>query len=44
MCSCVQVFGRVTAGQEVVTRIESTKCDKGDRPFEEIKIMNVDIV
>jgi hypothetical protein len=28
---------------DVIHAIEKTKCDKGDRPFEEIKIVNIDV-
>ena len=35
------VFGQVTAGQDVVERIGSTKTDSGDRPVEPIGIETV---
>jgi peptidylprolyl isomerase domain and WD repeat-containing protein 1 len=38
------VFGRVTQGMDVVKLIEDAKCDHLDRPFTEIKIMNVEII
>eukprot|EP00595_Chromulina_sp_UTEXLB2642_P002870 CAMPEP_0196763934 /NCGR_PEP_ID=MMETSP1095-20130614/5042_1 /TAXON_ID=96789 ORGANISM="Chromulina nebulosa, Strain UTEXLB2642" /NCGR_SAMPLE_ID=MMETSP1095 /ASSEMBLY_ACC=CAM_ASM_000446 /LENGTH=218 /DNA_ID=CAMNT_0042118221 /DNA_START=248 /DNA_END=901 /DNA_ORIENTATION=- len=34
------VFGRVTKGYEVVTKIENAKVGKADRPFDPIKILN----
>ena len=37
------VFGRVTAGMEVVSRIESVKCNKNDRPYDDIRIVSIDI-
>lgn len=38
------VFGRVTKGFEVVTKIENLKCNKSDKPIEqEVKIQNVTI-
>ena len=38
------VFGRVVAGMEVVSTIEAAKCNNNDRPFEDIKILNVTVV
>ncbi|EHY65623.1 peptidyl-prolyl cis-trans isomerase B (cyclophilin B) [Nematocida ausubeli] len=32
------VFGRVVEGEDVVRAIESVKCDRSDRPLEEVKI------
>jgi peptidylprolyl isomerase domain and WD repeat-containing protein 1 len=38
------VFGRVTKGLEVVSSIEDTPVDKGDKPLKPIKILSIDIV
>jgi len=37
------VFGRVTAGMEVVMAIEGVKVDELDRPLSEVKILSVDV-
>ncbi|CAN0373379.1 unnamed protein product [Hapterophycus canaliculatus] len=37
------VFGRVSAGMDVVQAIESSKVDKTDKPFSEMKIISIDI-
>ncbi|KAK1229891.1 Peptidyl-prolyl cis-trans isomerase cyp15 [Marasmius sp. AFHP31] len=37
------VFGRVISGLEVVHAIENVKTNKADKPFEDIKIVNVDV-
>lgn len=37
------VFGRVTAGMDIVHAIENARVDKNDKPREDIKIMNVSI-
>ncbi|KAF9533146.1 hypothetical protein CPB83DRAFT_845916 [Crepidotus variabilis] len=37
------IFGRVTSGLEVVHGIENVKTNKMDKPFEDIKIVNVDV-
>ena len=37
------VFGRVTKGMDVVQAIEQAKCGHLDKPFEDIKILNIDI-
>ncbi|KIP06199.1 hypothetical protein PHLGIDRAFT_73064 [Phlebiopsis gigantea 11061_1 CR5-6] len=37
------IFGRVLSGLEVVHAIESAKVNKVDKPFEDIKIVNIDI-
>ncbi|KAJ2595281.1 Peptidyl-prolyl cis-trans isomerase cyp15 [Coemansia sp. RSA 1721] len=37
------IFGRATAGADVVHAIESAKTDKNDKPFDDISIMNVQI-
>ena len=38
------VFGFVTKGMDVVHSIERVKTDKEDKPTQDIKIMNVEIV
>ncbi|KIK07923.1 hypothetical protein K443DRAFT_85842 [Laccaria amethystina LaAM-08-1] len=37
------IFGRVLSGLEVVHSIENVKANKVDKPYEDIKIVNVDI-
>lgn len=37
------VFGRVVHGLEVVHAIENVRVNKVDKPFEDIKIINVDV-
>ncbi|THH28223.1 hypothetical protein EUX98_g5970 [Antrodiella citrinella] len=37
------IFGRVLTGLEVVHSIENVKTNKLDKPFEDIKIVNIDI-
>ncbi|KAF9029834.1 cyclophilin-like protein [Hymenopellis radicata] len=37
------IFGRVISGLEVVHAIEHVKVNKGDKPFEDIKIVNIDV-
>ncbi|PPQ65382.1 hypothetical protein CVT26_000007 [Gymnopilus dilepis] len=37
------IFGRVISGLEVVHTIENVKTDKTDKPYEDIKIINVDV-
>jgi peptidylprolyl isomerase domain and WD repeat-containing protein 1 len=37
------VFGRVVKGMDVCLAIEKTKCDRQDRPTEEIKILGIAI-
>lgn len=37
------IFGRVLRGLEVVHAIENAKVDKTDKPFEDIKIINVEV-
>ena len=37
------VFGRVVGGMDVVTLIEGVSTDRFDKPYEEVKIMNVDV-
>ncbi|TDL23225.1 hypothetical protein BD410DRAFT_787555 [Rickenella mellea] len=36
------IFGRVLTGLEVVHAIENVRTNKGDKPYEDIKIINVD--
>lgn len=38
------VFGRVTKGMDVCTAIENVQTDELDKPFNEIRIMSVDIL
>ena len=38
------VFGRATKGFDVISEIENTKVNKYDRPLDEIKIINIDII
>ncbi|KAK6144231.1 hypothetical protein DH2020_021051 [Rehmannia glutinosa] len=37
------VFGRVVKGMDVVQGIEKVKTDKGDKPYQDVKILNVTI-
>ncbi|KAG6820714.1 hypothetical protein H0H93_012767 [Arthromyces matolae] len=37
------IFGRVISGYEVVHNIENVKVNKTDKPYEDIKIINVDV-
>ncbi|XP_051202469.1 peptidyl-prolyl cis-trans isomerase CYP71 [Lolium perenne] len=37
------VFGRVVKGMDVVQQIEKTKTDKNDRPYQDVKILNVTV-
>ena len=37
------VFGRVTSGMDTVTTIENVTCDKGDKPYEDVKMINIEI-
>ncbi|KAH9922857.1 uncharacterized protein BXZ73DRAFT_91570 [Epithele typhae] len=37
------IFGRVLSGLEVVHAIENVKTNKGDKPYEDIAIINVDV-
>lgn len=37
------VFGRVTKGMDICTLIENAKTDDGDKPFDDIRILSVDI-
>lgn len=38
------VFGKVVHGSDVVTAIENVACDKTDRPVEDVKILQVDVI
>uniref|UniRef100_A0A061RJB2 peptidylprolyl isomerase n=1 Tax=Tetraselmis sp. GSL018 TaxID=582737 RepID=A0A061RJB2_9CHLO len=38
------VFGRVVKGMDVVQLIEKAKTDKNDKPFEDIKIVNIELL
>jgi len=38
------VFGRVTKGMDVVHSIENVKTDKEDKPYDDVKILNIEIV
>jgi len=37
------IFGRAVSGSDVVHNIEHTRCDKFDKPLEDVKIMNIEI-
>ena len=37
------VFGRVVGGMDVVTLIEGVSTDRFDKPYEEVKILNIDV-
>lgn len=37
------IFGRAYSGLEVVHTIENVKVNKVDKPFEDIKIINIDV-
>ncbi|KAG1751126.1 hypothetical protein EDB19DRAFT_1893208 [Suillus lakei] len=37
------IFGRVFSGLEVIHNIENVKTNKMDKPFEDIKIVNIDV-
>ncbi|KAI8372788.1 peptidyl-prolyl cis-trans isomerase cyp15 [Radiomyces spectabilis] len=37
------IFGRATAGMDVVHDIEHVKVDKSDKPYDDIKIINIEI-
>ncbi|RUP43816.1 peptidyl-prolyl cis-trans isomerase [Jimgerdemannia flammicorona] len=36
------IFGRATAGMDVIHSIEQVKVDKEDKPYEDIKILNIE--
>jgi peptidylprolyl isomerase domain and WD repeat-containing protein 1 len=37
------VFGRVTKGFEVINEIENARVGKYDKPFEDIRILGIDV-
>src|SRR4051794_360648 len=37
------IFGRALSGREVIHAIENVKTSKSDKPYEDIKIINVDV-
>ncbi|KAI8929142.1 hypothetical protein BC831DRAFT_444863 [Entophlyctis helioformis] len=37
------VFGRATAGMDVIQRIEAAKTDKNDKPLDDIRIMSIEV-
>lgn len=37
------IFGRATSGFDVIHEIENARRDKGDKPFDEIKIISIEI-
>ncbi|KAG0043987.1 Peptidyl-prolyl cis-trans isomerase cyp15 [Gryganskiella cystojenkinii] len=37
------VFGRAVTGMDVIHNIENLKTDKGDKPFEDVRILNIEI-
>lgn len=37
------IFGRAVSGLEVIHAIENVKANKVDKPFEDIKIINIDV-
>ncbi|PKC13234.1 peptidyl-prolyl cis-trans isomerase cyp15, partial [Rhizophagus irregularis] len=37
------IFGRATAGMDVIHTIENAKTDKLDKPFEDVKVINIEI-
>ncbi|KAG2490973.1 hypothetical protein HYH03_010647 [Edaphochlamys debaryana] len=37
------VFGRVVRGMDVVTAIERCRCNKDDKPFEDVKILSISL-
>lgn len=37
------VFGRAVAGMDTIATIENARCDRADRPHEDIKIMNIEV-
>ena len=38
------VFGRCVKGMDVVQMIENVKCNKDDKPFDDISIVNIRIL
>lgn len=39
-----RIFGRATAGFDVIHDIEGVKCDKGDKPLDEIRIVSIEVM
>ncbi|KAJ3279033.1 Peptidyl-prolyl cis-trans isomerase cyp15 [Borealophlyctis nickersoniae] len=37
------IFGRATGGMDVIHKIETTKCDKYDKPYDEIRILSIEV-
>ncbi|KAI8820990.1 uncharacterized protein EV422DRAFT_496207 [Fimicolochytrium jonesii] len=37
------IFGRATGGMDVIQRIEQTKTDKTDKPYEDIRILSIEV-
>lgn len=37
------IFGRCSGGLDVIHRIETSRCDKHDRPLEKIKIISIEM-
>jgi len=37
------IFGRATAGMDVIHKIEQSKVDKMDRPLDPIKILGIEL-
>ncbi|KAJ3179601.1 Peptidyl-prolyl cis-trans isomerase cyp15 [Geranomyces variabilis] len=37
------IFGRATGGMDVIHRIEAARCDKTDKPHEDIRIIGVEV-
>ena len=40
---CLQCNMQVTKGNDVVITIEKAKTDRNDKPFEDIKIVNIEV-
>lgn len=40
---CDSVFGRATAGLDVIHAIEDARVDKTDKPYEDIKMVSISI-
>jgi peptidylprolyl isomerase domain and WD repeat-containing protein 1 len=38
------VFGRVVKGMDVVSLIEKVKTDRTDKPVDDVKIINIDVL
>ena len=37
------VFGKVSVGMEVCQAIENVSCNRFDKPYEDVKIINIEI-